>query len=132
MANKSSWKKGQSGNPKGRPIGSGELIKRRNEYLSMLMDRCDWENAVEKLNEEVRAGNIQALKILCDHLLPKQTPNHIEEDINPMDNLTEEDHEKIFDFLATHLPKDQIQEFVNTSKKVSAFVKEMKSQKTMH
>lgn len=132
MANKSSWKKGQSGNPKGRPIGSGELSKRRNEYLSMLMDSCDWEKAIEKLNEEVRSGNIQALKILCDHMLPKQNSNNIEEDINLMDNLTEEDHEKIYDYVASILPKDQIHGFIDASKKVTAFVKEMKSQRTMH
>ena len=58
------WKPGQSGNPKGKTPGSGELQKLRaaiGKHVPEILDR---------LVEAAKGGDIQAARLLLDRLLP--------------------------------------------------------------
>lgn len=121
---KSAWKKGQSGNPKGRPPISSLKKESLNKFLEAGISEID--GIITSVINQAKQGNIQAAKLMLDHLLPSPDSN-FEEDI--MDNLTDEDNAKIYDFIATILPEDQILWFVDATKKVTAFVKEIKAQR---
>lgn len=53
------FKKGQSGNPNGRPKGSGH-----KQQIAKLIDDCGWtdKRIVEKFEEFIAKGNYQAFK----------------------------------------------------------------------
>lgn len=58
------WKPGQSGNPKGRSPGAGEVAKLRAgiaEHVPAIVDR---------LVEAARGGDVQAARILLERVLP--------------------------------------------------------------
>jgi hypothetical protein len=58
------FKKGQSGNPKGRTPGSGEVAKLRAELAKHLPE------AIEALLAKVREGDVSALRVYFDRILP--------------------------------------------------------------
>jgi len=58
------FKKGQSGNPAGRPKGSGDIAKARRK----LLEHSD--EIVQKLMERVRGGDSVALKLAVERLIP--------------------------------------------------------------
>lgn len=58
------WKPGQSGNPKGKPKGSGELQKLR-EAISLHVP-----GIIRQLVEAARGGDVQAARLLLERVLP--------------------------------------------------------------
>lgn len=61
---RSLWKPGQSGNPKGKPPGTGELQKLRaaiGGHVPEILDR---------LVEAAKGGDIQAARLLLERVLP--------------------------------------------------------------
>jgi hypothetical protein len=58
------WRKGESGNPRGKPPGSGELQRLRaaiSEHVPEIID---------KLVEGARGGDIQAARLILERVLP--------------------------------------------------------------
>ncbi len=67
------WKRGQSGNPNGRPKGTRNL-KKREHFLSTLMNAVEpeWERIIEEQLKAALRGDYSAAKLFFDHILPKQ------------------------------------------------------------
>lgn len=124
-----SWTKGQSGNPKGR-LSSEGYVKRRREFLSVLMSsgQPKWEELVNKQLQEALSGNQPAMRMIWEYLLPKHGVDY-NEDNNDFDTLTESENLKLFDFLSNLMPKNEVSNFIELTKKVTNFVKEIKSQR---
>ena len=59
------YKKGESGNPKGRPPG---VPDRRTRLRELLEDHA--EAIIKKLTQKAKAGDMQAIKICVERLLP--------------------------------------------------------------
>ncbi len=60
----SRYTKGQSGNPSGRPRGSGKVARLREAIGRDLPD------IIAKLVEQAKAGDVQAARVLLDRVLP--------------------------------------------------------------
>ena len=58
------FKKGQSGNPKGRTPGSGEVAKLRAELAQHL------PAAIEALVKKIHKGDVAAIRVYLDRVLP--------------------------------------------------------------
>ena len=65
------WKKGQSGNPIGRPKGAKNLKKREN-LLNVLMNAVEpeWEEIINKQIELALRGDFSAAKLLLTMIIP--------------------------------------------------------------
>jgi hypothetical protein len=61
---KSGWRKGQSGNPKGRPTGASEVARIRASLADHLPD------IITKLVERAKGGDMQAARLLLERILP--------------------------------------------------------------
>ena len=62
------WAKGQSGNPKGRPAGSGEVAKLRAAIAGNV------PAILESLTTAALAGDVQAARLLLERTLPALKP----------------------------------------------------------
>lgn len=62
------WVKGQSGNQKGRPKGSGQIAQLRQAIADRL------PNIVEKLIQSALAGDTQASRLLIERCIPALRP----------------------------------------------------------
>lgn len=62
------WKPGQSGNPKGRPPGTGEVGKLRAAIAEKVPD------ILEALSIAALAGDVQAARLLLERALPPLRP----------------------------------------------------------
>jgi hypothetical protein len=58
----SKYRKGQSGNPGGRPKGT--LNKSTKEIKDLLAEMVDFERLVEKLEDLSKRGNVRAIELL--------------------------------------------------------------------
>ena len=58
------WQPGQSGNPDGRPPGTGEVARLRTSIAQKLPD------ILAKLTELAMAGDVQAARLLIERVLP--------------------------------------------------------------
>ena len=68
------WKKGQSGNPEGRPTGGISLVERLKAYLRR--NPGEAEAIIVALVKEGRLGNIIATKELLDRIDGKVVETH--------------------------------------------------------
>ena len=62
------WKPGQSGNPKGRPAGTGEVAKLRAAIAGSV------PAILESLTTAALAGDVQAARLLLERALPPIKP----------------------------------------------------------
>lgn len=62
------WKPGQSGNPKGRPVGTGEVAKLRAAIAGNV------PAILESLTTAALAGDVQAARLLLERALPPIKP----------------------------------------------------------
>ena len=62
--NRKSWKPGQSGNPKGKPPGSGELQKLRASISAEVPE------ILAALVTAAKAGDMQAARLILERVLP--------------------------------------------------------------
>lgn len=62
------WRKGESGNPKGRTPGSGEIGRLRASIAKHLPD------IIAKLTEQAKAGDAGAARLLLERVLPPIKP----------------------------------------------------------
>ncbi len=67
------WKPGQSGNPRGRPKGAGEVGKLRAAIAEALPD------ILAGLIERAQAGDVQAARLLLERALPAVKPVELPE-----------------------------------------------------
>ena len=58
------WLPGSSGNPAGRPTGSGHVARLRAELAQEL------PTIIKSLIEQAKAGDIQAIRIILDRVVP--------------------------------------------------------------
>lgn len=58
------WKAGQSGNPRGRKPGTGEVTKLRNSIAAHV------PSIIEKLVEQAKSGDAGAARLLLERVLP--------------------------------------------------------------
>jgi hypothetical protein len=65
------WKPGQSGNPRGRPKGTGEVGKLRTAIAEALPD------ILAGLIEKAQAGDVQAARLLLERTLPAVKPTEL-------------------------------------------------------
>ena len=86
------FQKGKSGNPFGRPKG----IRNKATLLAEALLQTEVEAICRKAIEEAKNGNIQAIKIILDRILPpkKESPIHIALPLvqNPTDILKATQH----------------------------------------
>ena len=62
------WKPGQSGNPKGRPPGAGELAQLRASIAG------DVPGIIKALTDAALGGDVQAARVLLERCLPPIKP----------------------------------------------------------
>ena len=67
------WRPGQSGNPAGKPPGSGALQKLRAQVAA------EMPGVIQRLVLSAREGDVQAAKLLLDRVFPALKPTeHVE------------------------------------------------------
>jgi hypothetical protein len=78
------WKPGQSGNPKGKPPGTGEVQKLRASLREHIPD------IVKRMVESAKGGDIQAARLLLERVFPpvKATEQPVEIDLPMNGSLT--------------------------------------------
>ena len=78
------WKPGQSGNPKGRPTGTGEVAKLRAAIAASV------PAILQSLTSAAIAGDVQAAKVLLERVLPALKPAEQAQAVNiPEGTLTD-------------------------------------------
>lgn len=79
------WKPGQSGNPKGRPVGTGEVAKLR----AAIADKVP--AILASLTTAALAGDVQAARLLLERALPPIKPVEQSQALNlPDGSLTDQ------------------------------------------
>ncbi len=65
------WKPGQSGNPNGRPRGTGEVAKLRASIAGHI------PKIIGQLVEAAKDGDVQAARLLLERVLPPMKPTEL-------------------------------------------------------
>ena len=79
------WKAGESGNPKGRPPGAGEVAKLRASIAGHVPE------IIGQLVEAAKGGDVQAARLLLERVLPPMKPSELATPIAmPKESLTEQ------------------------------------------
>lgn len=65
------WKPGESGNPKGRPPGAGEVAKLRASIAGHVPE------IIGQLVEAAKGGDVQAARLLLERVLPPMKPTEL-------------------------------------------------------
>jgi len=68
---KGRWKAGESGNPKGRPPGAGEVAKLRASIAGHVPE------IILQLVEAAKGGDVQAARLLLERVLPPHKPTEL-------------------------------------------------------
>jgi hypothetical protein len=85
MTKKGTWRPGESGNPKGKPPGSGEVQKLRTAIAAHIPE------IIERLVTAAKSGDIQAARLLLERVLPPVKAIEQAEPVNlPPGTLTEQ------------------------------------------
>jgi hypothetical protein len=79
---KGRFKKGESGNPKGKPKGA----KHRASLLAEKLFENDIEMVCNQVISQAREGNLQAAKIILDRLLPPRKDRLINIELPPVND----------------------------------------------
>jgi len=74
------FQKGQSGNPNGKTRGT----KNKVTLAAEIMLKGELENICRRLIQEALSGNIQALKMVLDRIMPVRKDRPIEIDLPPL------------------------------------------------
>ena len=74
---KNQFPKGHSGNPNGRPKGT----RNKSTMLAQLLLERDLEEICNRVIEEAKTGNMQAVKMILDRILPPKKDSPIAIDI---------------------------------------------------
>ena len=77
------WKRGQSGNPNGRPKGA--LNKSTTEIKQLLAERIDYEALVMKLQALAKRGNVRAAELLLAYRYGRPAGNEEDTRVNQPD-----------------------------------------------
>lgn len=85
MQTSNRFQKGQSGNPKGKIKGTKNKATR---FIDSLM-QSELNNISQKLIELAVAGNLQAIKLVLDRVMPAKTSRSIEIEIPKIENTTD-------------------------------------------
>jgi hypothetical protein len=89
------WKRGQSGNPSGRPKGARSKLS--EDFIQALYE--DWQLHGKAVIERVRTENPVALIKIIASLIPKQ----FEVNASPFEDLTDEELDKMIETAAAAL-----------------------------
>lgn len=71
------YRRGQSGNPAGRPVGSKNQVTRLREAIA-----TDLPEIIASLVNEAKTGNVAAAGLLLDRCLPRLRP--VTEEVDPL------------------------------------------------
>ena len=84
---KGQWKKGQSGNPEGRPPIVNELKSFLQGRLSEPDPQKPWKSSLEAISEKLfqmaQKGNLKAMELLFSHAFGKPSENRSLSDDSP-------------------------------------------------
>ncbi len=82
---KTLFKKGTSGNPKGRPQG----IRNKASQMAEMLFANDVNDICTAIITQAKSGNVQAAKIILDRLLPPRKDSPIKIDLPEIKNSTD-------------------------------------------
>lgn len=85
MQKSNRFQKGKSGNPKGKAKGTKNKATRLIESLM----QSELDNIGQKLIELALAGNLQAIRLVLDRIMPPKTSRSIEIEIPKIKNTTD-------------------------------------------
>ncbi|MCL2453622.1 MAG: DUF5681 domain-containing protein, partial [Alphaproteobacteria bacterium] len=76
------WKKGQSGNPKGRPVGTRNSVTNLGQSL---LDEAV-KDITEKCLEKARKGDLMAIKLVMERVCPPRRDRPVEFNLPELDD----------------------------------------------